>query len=206
MSLALHICKILRRGKAEKGSVAVKTFGKPIPNKDGITQHWDYVNVVLNKSFATIVAEVKQLISVNEQMLSVALLTGLDILQKSETAKSSNGIQMLANRNLAQGLATDKDEAVRLAAQWLPKIVFAVENEYIPDMETGILQQLLKRKKFVEELKANGMWASSAPRLVQKEEPKEDTLPEMEESTDSDDSNDVPDEDFIDDDSETVSE
>lgn len=184
--IKLHPCRISRRGKAAKGTVIVKTFGIPVPNAAGIAKDWLY-NSFTTFSLDFVIAKVKELANVNDAIIIQSLLMGMDLGQKSDSIRSQSENSLLANRIYANGLAIDKDEAERLAAKWIANIKFAAENDIEMDIET----LLAKRTVIVAKLKAEGVWTSTAPRLVDNrkvEETKQDGIEEdIDEDTDSED-------------------
>lgn len=154
----LHPCRISRRGKAAKGTVAVETFGQPVVNEDGIAKTFLYDELAAKYQREALIEAVSKIADVN-----VILMMGADLFQKSEGIKNTGQVVLLANRIFALGLAMDKDHASKLAAKWVTNVAFALENGF--DNVT-IEALILAQTKKVAILKADGLWVSDSPRLV----------------------------------------
>lgn len=166
-TLQLHECRISRRGKAAKGTVVVKTFGKPLLDENGIAKKWDFSHADNHKR-EDILALAKGIASEN-----VALMVGFDSFLKSENLKNQGQVQVLANRIMAEDLATDMGEAVKLAQLWLTtryNLRSSGTDEDEIEMVASFDILFARRKKAVDKLKKEGGWVSkSSPRLVKPE-------------------------------------
>lgn len=165
--LKLYDCTISRRGKGAKGTIKVKTLGIPFANTEGIAKDWSYADLGFN--LQNFIANVRQtlgnMVDVTEAQLIVDMAKGIDMRLKSDNAKDQNESALLGNRLYTLGLATDKDEAIRIAKQILTFVRGVVESGYAT-YEQAIEDQIDKRRKIVADLKAKGSWSSNSPRLV----------------------------------------
>lgn len=167
--LKLHTSLVARKGKAASGFYEVQTFGTPVLDEQKIARSFvGYDEAVSDLPLEMVIAQAKQLQNKNDKEIAKAILVGLDVEGRSETAKNTNESNLLGNRILAQGLATDKDHAVAMAKVWIPRIKDNIELGYILDMEAGIVDQLKRQTVIVAKLIAAGQWNTKVapPRLV----------------------------------------
>lgn len=166
--IKMNECRIPRRGKGAKGTIVVKTFGVPKLNEDGIAKSFTY-DFAKDLKLEDIIEAAKGIADINE-----ALLRGLDYFNRSEAAQTQSASGFLAGKIWDNGLAIDKDEAMRLAMRWIQNMNFMASNDLeVPDNFIDIL--IAKRAKVVEKLKADGLWrkdeeTEKTPRLVKPSE------------------------------------
>lgn len=183
--LKLHTSQVARKGKAASGFYEVQTFGTPVLDEQKIARSFiGYDDAVKDIPLELVILQAKQLANKNDKEIAKAILVGLDVEGRSETAKNTNEANLLGNRILALGLATDKDHAVAMAKGWIPRIKDNVDLKYIPDMETGIVDQLKRQRVIVDRMIAAGEWKgpTNLPRLVDNrptDSPSEVSTPEV---------------------------
>ncbi len=110
MSIVLHDCRIARRGKGAKGSIEIKTLGKPlIDEESGTAKDWDYTDIE-----AIPVSEMLEFCKDAGIHMSVGLAMAFDAYQKSENVRAKNARSGLV-RHFMVALALEMEKAENLA-------------------------------------------------------------------------------------------
>jgi hypothetical protein len=119
MSIELFDCRISRRGKAAKGTVEVKTLGKPVISnpEEGETEieavkEWDYDHIT---SVPT--SELMEFVSSNGFDLNRIIAIGFDAMQKSASIRAQNAKSELQAMLMSAGLKSVTRENVASKAQ-----------------------------------------------------------------------------------------
>ena len=107
--ITLFDARISRRGKGAKGSVEVKTLGKPVSNDAGLAKDFDYA-VVEGYSEDKLIEFAKNIGNINK-----IIALGVDYLLKKASLGGGNSLMMLASEVMKRGLAIDRDEAKAIA-------------------------------------------------------------------------------------------
>lgn len=114
MSVQMFECRVSRRGKAAKGTISIKTFGKPVAVKGdkGITKKWDYSHApTVDK--AELEESVKEIAHIN-----TIIMVGADYLNKSQGARAQSEVAILTMIVFNLGIADDVEEAKNVATSF----------------------------------------------------------------------------------------
>ena len=172
--LKLHDCRIAKRGKGAKGSIAIQTYGVPVVIKDSeVVKDWDYSKVAREVSRQVILDEFDKLGFGNE-----LLLASLDWINRSKSLQANSEQNTLALFIMEKDLAQNEKEAKDLASIWQQTRDFMKRSMMaVPSVEDLAAQ----RQKVVDKLKSENKWKLVLVTPEEKnEEKQEDTTTETE--------------------------
>lgn len=198
-AIVLNDCRVSRRGKKARGTVVIKTLGKPVKVEGSdVTKEWDY-SLFTGMAINALVAVLKTL-GVNVD-LAEALARGVDVMQRSTTARSQSEIALLTSFILSKNLARDTDEAKGVAGEW---IAVNARLTSVGD-ETYTIEELVElRQKTIARLKAAGLYGPLKSETAKTEPVKKAQTPRLVKTKAEKAPEPEPDEDEEDEDSEDL--